>query len=61
MPSDDVIDRTVEIAQGLGDQHFADVGFDAILRQVGLIYPTLEAAAGRAPRHFWRSTSDDEA
>ena len=37
MPSDDVIDRTVEIAQGVGDQHFADVGFDAILRQVNRI------------------------
>ena len=33
----DVIDRTVEIAQGVGNQHFADVGFDAILRQVNRI------------------------
>jgi hypothetical protein len=38
MPPDDVIDRTVEIAQGVGDQHFADVGlFDAILRQLNRI------------------------
>ena len=53
-----------ETAQGVGSQHFSDVGFDAILRQlnrIDLSYPALEAAAGRTPRHFWRSTSDDEA
>jgi len=43
MPPDDVIDRTAEIAQGVGDQHFADVGFDAVLRQLDRIDPSYRA------------------
>jgi ribulose-5-phosphate 4-epimerase/fuculose-1-phosphate aldolase len=37
LPPDDVIQRTVQIAQGVGDQHFADVGFDAVVRQLNRI------------------------
>ena len=40
LPPDDVIKRTVQIAQGVGDQHFAEVGFDAVVRQLNRIDPT---------------------
>jgi len=34
LPTPDVIARTVKIAQGVGDRAFADLGFDAFLRQI---------------------------
>ena len=37
LPSNDIIARTIEIAQGVGDQHFTEVGFDAFLRQLDRI------------------------
>jgi len=37
LPPNDIIARTVEIAQGVGDQHFTEVGFDACLRQLDRI------------------------
>jgi ribulose-5-phosphate 4-epimerase/fuculose-1-phosphate aldolase len=40
VPPDDVIKRTVQIAQGVGDQHFAEVGFNAVVRQLNRIDPT---------------------
>jgi ribulose-5-phosphate 4-epimerase/fuculose-1-phosphate aldolase len=43
LPPDDVIQRTVQIAQGVGDQHFADVGFDAVVRQLNRIDPSYRA------------------
>jgi hypothetical protein len=38
--SDDVIKRTVQIAQGVGDRHFAEVDFGAVVRQLNRIDPT---------------------
>jgi ribulose-5-phosphate 4-epimerase/fuculose-1-phosphate aldolase len=43
LPPDDIIERTVQIAQGVGDQHFADVGFDSVLRQLDRIDPSYQA------------------
>jgi ribulose-5-phosphate 4-epimerase/fuculose-1-phosphate aldolase len=40
LPPDSIIESTVEIAQGVGDRHFADVGFDAVLRQLDRIDPS---------------------
>ena len=40
LPPDDIIERTVQIAQGVGDEHFADVGFDAVMRQLDRIDPS---------------------
>ena len=40
LPPDDVIKRTVQIAQGVGDQHFAEVGFDPVVRQLNRIDPS---------------------
>jgi ribulose-5-phosphate 4-epimerase/fuculose-1-phosphate aldolase len=40
LPPDDIIERTVQIAQGVGDEHFADVGFDAVVRQLDRIDPS---------------------
>jgi ribulose-5-phosphate 4-epimerase/fuculose-1-phosphate aldolase len=40
VPPDDVIKRTVQIAQGVGDQHLAEVGFNAVVRQLNRIDPT---------------------
>jgi ribulose-5-phosphate 4-epimerase/fuculose-1-phosphate aldolase len=37
LPPADIIERTVEIAQGVGDQHFNEVGFNALLRQLDRI------------------------
>lgn len=37
LPPNDIIERTVEIAQGVGDQHFSEVGFNAFLRQLDRI------------------------
>lgn len=34
MPSPEVIASTVAIGQGVGDRHFGDVGFDAMLRKI---------------------------
>jgi ribulose-5-phosphate 4-epimerase/fuculose-1-phosphate aldolase len=43
LPGDDIIERTVKTAQGVGDQHFADVGFDAVVRQLDRIDPSYRA------------------
>ena len=40
LPPDDVIKRTVQIAREVGDQHFAEAGFDAVVRQLDRIDPT---------------------
>jgi ribulose-5-phosphate 4-epimerase/fuculose-1-phosphate aldolase len=37
LPPNDIIERTVEIAQGVGDQHFTEVAFNALLRQLDRI------------------------
>ena len=37
LPPDDVIKKTVQIAQGVGDEHFAEVGFNAVVRQLNRI------------------------
>jgi ribulose-5-phosphate 4-epimerase/fuculose-1-phosphate aldolase len=34
LPPPDIIARTVQIAQGVGDRAFGDIGFDAFLRQI---------------------------
>jgi ribulose-5-phosphate 4-epimerase/fuculose-1-phosphate aldolase len=43
LPPVDIVERTIQIAQGVGDQHFADVGFDAVLRQLDRIDPSYRA------------------
>jgi ribulose-5-phosphate 4-epimerase/fuculose-1-phosphate aldolase len=34
LPSREIIDRTVATGQGVGDRHFGDVGFEAMLRKI---------------------------
>jgi ribulose-5-phosphate 4-epimerase/fuculose-1-phosphate aldolase len=39
-PAQDIVDRTVAIAQGVGDRSFGDVGFQAIMRKMDREEPT---------------------
>lgn len=43
LPPNDIIERTVKIAQGVGDQHFAEVGFNAFLRQLDRVNSSYRA------------------
>jgi ribulose-5-phosphate 4-epimerase/fuculose-1-phosphate aldolase len=43
LPPVDIVERTIQVAQGVGDQHFADVGFDAVLRQLDRVDPSYRA------------------
>jgi ribulose-5-phosphate 4-epimerase/fuculose-1-phosphate aldolase len=43
LPTPDIIANTVQIAQGVGDRHFGDVGFEALVRQLDRLDPSYRA------------------